>query len=112
MKLALYAPFALAASAFVAFTAVHTDEVTFTLGIILVLAFALGVPFPKQAPATIALLGLPVALMETLANYGFVHAPYPTRSGVSWAALIALIPAAIGTLAGAWTRLHAHHVVR
>ena len=104
MKLMVYALLVLAVSAFVAWTAVHTDEETFTLGVILVLAFVPGLAFPKYVVVTIALLALPVSIMETLANYGFVHAPYPTAPGISWAALVALVPAALGALAGAWMR--------
>jgi hypothetical protein len=104
MKDVVYALLVLAASAFVAWTAVHTDEETFTLAIILILALALGLAFPKYAVVTIVLLALPVSIMETLANYGFVHAPYPTSPGVSWAALVALVPAIVGALAGAWMR--------
>lgn len=104
MKLMIYAPFALASSGFVAWTAVHTDEETFTLAVILVVALALGLAFPRFAPATVALAGLPVFFMETMANYGFVNAPYATSPGGSWAALVAVAPAALGAFAGAWMR--------
>jgi threonine/homoserine efflux transporter RhtA len=104
MRLMVYALLVFAASAFVAWTGVHTDEETFTLALILVLALALGLAFPKYAAVTIAMLALPVSIMETLANYGFVHAPYPTAPGISWAALVALVPAILGALAGVWMR--------
>jgi hypothetical protein len=100
MRLVVYSALSLLASSFVDWTAVHTDEETFTLALILLLAISLGAAFPRYAIATIALLGLPVCVMETLANYGFVRAPYPVSPGISWAALIALIPAALGTFAG------------
>jgi hypothetical protein len=102
MKRAVYIPCVLAASAFVAWTAVHTDEVTFTLALVLLLSFALGAAFPRHIPVTIAFLGLPVCLMETLANYGLVAAPYPVHPGISWPAMVALVPAVLGSVAGAW----------
>jgi hypothetical protein len=100
MRLLVYIALALLASSFVAWTAVHTDEETFTLAVIFLLALSLGAAFPRYAILTIVLLGLPVCIMETLANYGFVRAPYPVSPGISWAALIALVPAVLGTLAG------------
>lgn len=100
MRSAVYAALSLLASSFVAWTAVHTDEETFTLALILLLALSLGAGFPGYAIATVALLGLPVCVMETLANYGFLRAPYPVSPGISWPALVALVPAAIGALAG------------
>jgi len=100
MRLVLYAALSFVASSFVDWTAVHTDEETFTLALILLLAISLGAAFPRYAIATIALLGLPVCVMETMANYGFVRAPYPVSPGISWPALIALVPATLGTLAG------------
>jgi hypothetical protein len=100
MRLVSYAALSLVASSLVDWTAVHTDEVTFTLALILLLAISLGATFPRYAIATIALLGLPVCFMETMANYGFVRAPYAVSPGISWPALIALVPATLGTLAG------------
>jgi hypothetical protein len=100
MCLLLYAVVSFLASSLVAWTAVHTDEETFTLALILLLALLLGAAFPRYTIATVALVGLPVSVMETLANYGFVRAPYPVSPGISWAALIALVPATLGTLAG------------
>ena len=100
MRLAVYAALLVLVSSFVDWTAVHTDEVTLTLALILLVAIPFGAAFPRYAVATIALLGLPVCVMETLANYGFVRAPYPVSPGISWPALIALIPAALGTFAG------------
>lgn len=104
MRLFVYAVVSFLACSFVAWTAVHTDEETFTLALILLLALSLGAAFPRCATATIVLLGLPVCIMETLANYGFVRAPYPVSPGISWPALIALVPAAPGTLAGVGMR--------
>jgi hypothetical protein len=100
MRLSAYAALSFLASWLVAWTAVHTDEETFTLALILLLGLALGAGFPRYAMRTVALLGLPVCVMETLANYGFVYAPYPVSPGVSWPALVALVPATLGTLAG------------
>jgi hypothetical protein len=100
MRFSVYGVLSFLASWLVAWTAVHTDEETFTLALIFLLAVSLGAAFPRYALATVALVGFPVCVMETLANYGFVRAPYPVSPGVSWAALVALIPAALGTLAG------------
>lgn len=104
MRLSVYVALAFLASWLVAWTAVHTDEETFTLALVLLLALSLGAAFPRYATGTIALLGLPVCVMETLANYGFLHAPYPVSPGISWAALVALLPATVGTLAGVGMR--------
>ena len=104
MRLSVYAVLSFLASSLVAWTAVHTDEETFTLALILLLAVSLGAAFPRYAIVTMALVGLPVCIMETLANYGFVRAPYPVSPGISWAALVALVPATLGALAGVGMR--------
>ncbi len=103
MKLAYWMA-ALCSAGFISFAHCHTDELPIVLGSVLILACLLGALSPRHFFATLLLTGTPMFLTETMVHYGLITAPYPPGSGIPFVALVALVPAVLGTAAGAGMR--------
>jgi hypothetical protein len=102
----MYWPCLLAATAFVAWAHVHTDEVPVVFGFLLVLGVALGAAFPRRFVVSWLVLGTAVPLMEILVHFAWVHAPYGASplSAIPLIALVALAPPLVGVGVGAGMR--------
>ncbi len=100
----LYLPCLIAAALFIAWCDIHTDEIPVVLGFVLIVCGALGLLWPQYFLISGLVVGLSMFVTETLVNFGALRAPYPAKSGFPWPALLALVPAMIGAVAGAGVR--------
>ena len=100
----LYWPCLIAAAFFIGWCDTHTDEIPIVLGFVLIICGALGLLWPQYFLLTGIVVGLSVFAAETLVNFGVLRAPYPSKPGLPWPALLALIPAMVGAAAGAGIR--------
>jgi hypothetical protein len=80
----------------------RAEEVQPAVLLFLVSGAVLGALSPRFAVATGVLLGLGVPIVHAWVRLNHLPLPYPMDSYAS--AFIALIPATLGTLAGAWAR--------
>jgi hypothetical protein len=99
-----YWPCLVTAALLIGFVDTHTDETPIILGILLILSGSLGLVFPKQFLITWLVTGCVLFVTETLVAYGVLHAPWPTHPGVPWPTLVGLVPALVGSGAGAGIR--------
>ncbi|MDE3197917.1 MAG: hypothetical protein KGN84_16330, partial [Acidobacteriota bacterium] len=97
----LYFPVLVASALFLGWAHVHTDEVPIVLGLVLIVSGALGFLYPKQAVLSALVLGPVIFCAETLVYLGVLRAPFPQPHALPWAALVALVPAAVGVAVGA-----------
>jgi hypothetical protein len=95
-----------AAAAFLGWANLHTDEVPILLGFVLIAGGLLGVINPKRFLISLAVIGAPLPIVETLLHFGLVSAPYPASplAALPVIALVSYAAALIGVAAGAGVR--------
>jgi hypothetical protein len=80
----------------------HAEEVQPAVALFLVAGIGLGALAPRVAFPIGVVLGLGVPIMHAWARVN--HLPLPYAMNSYWGSFLALIPATLGALAGAWVR--------